>query len=141
MKDYAAVSGNTASSAAASSYAYGGGVSAYGKFTMSDNAVVSGNTASSSSSVYGGGVYIVYNSQFSKSSSGGVIIYGKNEGTDSNAVKINGVEQAGKGAAIYARRDSTASDLWRDTTVGATQDLSIVSFATGIYTFLGQWTD
>jgi hypothetical protein len=117
MSDDAAVSGNTASSAATLSASSDGGgvyVDDFGNFTMSGNAEVSGNTASSTSA-YGGGVYVSKSgASFTKT---GGIIYGSNETDTSLRNVVTGSNH--KGAAVYL--DSTHL---RNTTVSAEQDLS-----------------
>jgi ribosome-associated protein YbcJ (S4-like RNA binding protein) len=74
-------------------------------------------------------VYVVGNSTFTKT---GGIIYGASAGANSNTVKINGVVQTNKGAAVWTG-DTTHR---RETTVGAGQNLSKSGS-----TYTGQWTD
>jgi hypothetical protein len=129
MNDSATVCGNTAYSSDRASYGGGVYVASGSSLTINDNATVSGNTAESySHSSSGGGIAISGGGNFTKI---GGVIYGKNEGTNSNTIIIGGVEQTNRSAAIYVD-----SSHLRETTVRATQNLSI---SEGVYT--GQWTD
>jgi hypothetical protein len=114
----------------------GGGVfMSGGSFTMSDNVSIRGNRIQNYQQggiivTGGGGGVCVSGGSFTKT---GGIIYGKNEGTNSNNVflGLGVVEQTDAGAAIYS--DSSHR---RETTVGATQNLSKSGS-----TYTGPWTD
>jgi hypothetical protein len=126
MSGSAAVSGNTASSNGSfQPYSYGGGVYAgsNSSFTMSGSATVSGNTASCIASYdpsfsWGGGVSVGSNGSFTKT---GGVIYGRNEGTNSNVLKTGGTEHTtgNYGVAIYESRGR-----WRNTTITTEQYLT-----------------
>jgi predicted CopG family antitoxin len=93
------ISGNTADN--------GGGVYVSGTFTM-EGGKISGNTAD----YYGGGVYVSSGRTFSKT--GSSIIYGNNEGDNSNT---GGNSHAVHCVSVYGPR-------WRNTTLGAGVDIS-----------------
>jgi hypothetical protein len=107
-----------------SSSPYGGGVYVgSGTFTMSGG-TISGNTSSSSASPssyaysFGGGVF-VNNGSFNKT--GGGIIYGNNEGSNSNTVIRNSsTAVASYGRAVFWN----SSSRYRSTTLGEDDDIS-----------------
>jgi hypothetical protein len=130
------ISGNESSGGSS----YGGGVYlSVGSFTKSGGTNSWNETSGGSS--YGGGVY-VYNAVFKKepespaTTSG--VIYGENEGGNSNTVKdAYGDLLPDRGHAVYV--DSSPAKK-RDSTVTADKALSAV-YDSGIsgYTFTGDW--
>jgi hypothetical protein len=108
------ISGNTASSASPSSHASstysGGGVYVSGSIFAMSGGTIGGNTGTST----GGGVFIG-NGTFIKDTTGG-IIYGKNEGNNSNT--------SGKGDTFGHAVSYAYGNYYRDTTVGASDRLS-----------------
>ncbi|MDR3302778.1 MAG: chitobiase/beta-hexosaminidase C-terminal domain-containing protein [Spirochaetaceae bacterium] len=104
---------------------FGGGVYSAGRFEMCGG-VISGNTASFG----GGGVYV--SNIFDKTATGGVI-YGENEGENSNTTNFL--------VGGHAVEFSSASVYYRNTTVGASDTLSTTSaLPSGTGQTLNGWT-
>jgi len=89
----------------------GGGVYVFGPFTMSGG-TISGNTAEE----HGGGVFVYNNGSTGTFTKTKGIIYGLNEGSNSNIARVN--ENFGSGHAVYVLYGNNITPKFRNKTAG-----------------------